>query len=64
MWQNRCSESDRLFLAMVGQLVSWSVGGWSVGGWSVGGWSVGGLVNSRGILLPYGSFLKGHFYKI
>ena len=29
---------------MVGQLVSWSVGGWSVGGWSVGG-----LVNSRGI---------------
>jgi hypothetical protein len=44
MWQNRCSESDRLFLAMVGQLVSWSVGGWSVGGWSVGG-----LVNSRGI---------------
>jgi hypothetical protein len=49
---------------MVGQLVSWSVGGWSVGGWSVGGWSVGGLVNSRGILLPYGSFLKGHFYKI
>jgi len=29
---------------MVGQLVSWSVGGWSVGGWSVGG-----LVSSRGI---------------
>jgi hypothetical protein len=29
---------------MVGQLVSWSVGGWSVGGWSVGR-----LVSSGGI---------------